>query len=222
MKYKIYYLSFALAMLLLASCNNSEKPVSEKIEEHMAMDSAVDANQKTCDLKTAMRKLWEDHITWTRTVICCLTDDLPGFDQSVKRLLKNQDDIGDAVKPYYGNDAGNQLTNLLHNHITIAAEVVKAARYNDKPKLEDANTRWTANADSISELLSKANPNWPLNDMKNMMHKHLELTTDEAAARIKKDYDADVKAYDKVHDEILKMADMLTDGIVKQFPDKFK
>ena len=79
-----------------------------------------------------------------------------------------------------------------------------------------------ANADEISTFLSKANPNWKLEDLKNMMRDHLKLTTDEAVARIKKDYDADVKAYDKVHDEILMMSDALSDGIVMQFPDKFK
>ena len=70
-------------------------------------------------------------------------------------------------------------------------------------------------------FLHKANSNWKLADMKKMMHDHLTLTTEEAVARLKKDYAADVKAYDKVHDEILMMADMLTDGIIKQFPGKF-
>ncbi len=181
---------------------------------------AVTASAAT--LNENMRKLWEDHITWTRNVIFCIADDLPGKDQAVKRLLKNQDDLGNAIKPYYGEEAGKKLTELLYPHITIAAEVVAAAKADNKAALDDANKRWQTNADEISAFLSKANPtNWPLSDMKKMMDDHLKLTTDEAVHRIKKDYDADVVAYDKVHDEILKMADMLSDGIVKQFPDKF-
>lgn len=184
----------------------------------MKMNSSSAANE----LRTNMRKLWEDHITWTRNVICCLVDNLPGTDQAVKRLLKNQDDIGNAVKPIYGNDAGSKLTAFLHDHITISADVVKAAKASDNEALDAANKKWYANADEISDFLSKANPNWKQDDMKKMMHDHLKLTTDEAVARIKKDYDADIAAYDKVHNEILEMSDMLTDGIVKQFPDKFK
>lgn len=173
-------------------------------------------------LKTAMNKLWEDHITWTRNVICCLVDELPGSNQAVARLLKNQEDIGNAIKPYYGEDAGNKLTALLKPHITISAEVVKAAKANDKVKLDEANKKWMANADEIAVFLSKANPAWKLAEMKKMMQDHLKLTTDEAVARIKKDYDADIKAYDKVHEEILEMSEMLSMGIIEQFPDKFK
>jgi hypothetical protein len=186
---------------------------------NMKMNFATSAAN---DLRTNMRKLWEDHVTWTRNVICCITDGLPGADQAVKRLLKNQDDIGNAVKPLYGEAAGNRLTALLHDHIIIAADVVKAAKAGDNAALDAANKKWFANADEISTFLSKANPNWKEDDMTKMMHDHLKLTTDEAVARIKKDYDADVAAYDKVHNEILEMADMLADGIAKQFPDKFK
>ena len=174
------------------------------------------------ELRTAMRKLWEDHVTWTRNVILNVMDDLPGTDQAVKRLLKNQDDIGDAIKPYYGNDAGEKLSSLLHTHITQAADLLKAAKVDDKAAVERLNQQWTENANEISEFLAKANPNWKLADMKMMMHDHLKLTLEEATARHKKDYDADVAAYDKVHDEILEMADMLSDGIVKQHPNKFK
>jgi hypothetical protein len=174
------------------------------------------------DFRTAMRKLWEDHITWTRNVIICLVDDAPGTDLTIKRLLQNQEDIGNAVKPFYGKDAGDQLTALLHSHITIAAEVIKNARAGNKAALDDANKRWFANAEEISAFLNKANKLWGLEDLTSMMKGHLKFTTDETLARINKDYAADIVAYDKVHNEILEMSDVLSAGIIKQFPDKFK
>lgn len=179
-------------------------------------------NSQAAQLRVNMHKLWEDHVTWTRNVILNIIDGLPGTDQAVARLLKNQDDIGNAIKPVYGEAAGAELTRLLREHITTAADLLKAAKAGDNTAFQDANKKWVANADEISAFLSKANPNWKLEDMKKMMHDHLDLTTQEATARLKKDYDADVKAYDKVHDEILMMADMLAEGIVKQFPEKFK
>ena len=174
-------------------------------------------------LHDAMRKLWEDHITWTRLFIVDAAAGLPGKAATTERLLQNQADIGNAIKPYYGNEAGDKLTALLKTHITVAAEVVTAAKANDKAKLDDANKRWFANADEIATFLSGANSkNWPAADMKRMMREHLDLTTQEAVAHLKGDWKGSIAAYEKVHDQILHMADMLTDGIVKQFPDKFK
>ena len=178
-------------------------------------------SSKSEQLRMAMHKLWEDHIVWTRNVILNIMDDLPGTEQAVNRLLSNQDDIGNAVKPFYGDAGGKELTRLLKEHITTAADLLKAAKTNNNSAFDAANKKWFANADEISNFLNKANPNWKLNDMKKMMNDHLTLTTEEAVARLKKDYVADVKAYDKVHEEILMMADMLTDGIIKQFPGKF-
>jgi len=206
----------------LSAFNNPKKASNGLGNNSPTVNNITIGSPDVEKLHTNMRKLWEDHITWTRNVILCLVDNLPGSDLAVKRLLRNQDDIGDAIKPYYGDAAGKKLTDLLHDHITISADVVKAAKVNDKKALEDANEKWYNNADQISDFLSKANPSWKLEDIKMMMHDHLKLTTEEAIARIKKDYVADIKAYDNVHDEILKMADMLSDGIVKQFPDKFK
>jgi len=188
------------------------------------LQAQMDMNHKISkseQLRMAMHKLWEDHIVWTRNVILNIMDDLPGTEQAVNRLLQNQDDIGNAVKPFYGEAGGKELTRLLREHITIAADLLKAAKTGNNSAFDAANKKWFANADEISAFLSKANPNWKLNDMKKMMNDHLTLTTEEAVARLKKDYVADVKAYDKVHEEILMMADMLTDGIIKQFPGKF-
>ena len=169
-----------------------------------------------------MRKLWEDHITWTRLFIVDAAADLPEKQATTERLLKNQDDIGDAIKSYYGDDAGGKLTTLLKEHITTAAELVTAAKAKDTAKVEDAKQRWFANADAIAAFLSSANPkNWPESEMKQMMHDHLSLTSDEATAQLGGNWAESVQDYDKVHSQILKMADMLSSGIVSQFPDKF-
>ena len=186
---------------------------------------ATDKNEssKQAAFQNAMRKLWEDHITWTRVFIISAAGDLPDKDAATQRLLQNQVDIGNAIKPYYGDAAGEKLTTLLKEHITTAAEVVAAAKANDTAKLADANKRWFANADAIAEFLSSANPkSWPAAEMKQMMHDHLNLTTNEVVARLHGDWAGDIAAYDKVHEQILRMADMLSAGIANQYPQKFK
>jgi hypothetical protein len=173
----------------------------------------------------AMRKLWEDHITWTRLVIVGVIGDLPAADleESVKRLLQNQVDIGNAIKPFYGAEAGDQLTELLTDHILIAAEILQAAEDGNTAVLNDAIARWYANADDIAEFLNSANPeNWPLEEMRAMMREHLDLTLEEAVTYLNGDYEASIAAYDQVHNQALEMADMLSEGIIQQFPKKFK
>ena len=177
----------------------------------------------TSNLRADMRKLWEDHITWTRLFIVSALADLPDKDATTKRLLQNQVDIGNAIKPFFGNEAGDKLSALLKDHILIAADIVTAAKANDTPKLESSKTRWVANADEISAFLSGANPKyWPPAEMKAMMREHLDVTTTELMARLNTDWAADVAAYEKVHAQILHMADMLADGIAGKFPDKVK
>ena len=173
------------------------------------------------DFRSDMRKLWEDHVTWTRVYVIDAVSDLPSKAATAERLLRNQSDIGNAIKPFYGAAAGDKLTALLKDHITIATEVISAAKAGDAAKKDAAAQRWVANADEIAAFLSGANPNWPAADMKHHMREHLDLTTAEVVARLNKDWAADVAAYDRVHEQILKMADVLSAGIIKQHRAKF-
>ena len=173
--------------------------------------------------RNGMRRLWEDHITWTRLAIISLTTGSRDTQATVARLLRNQTDIGNAIKPFYGRAAGNALTQLLRQHILIAADLIGAAKAGDQAKLADAQARWEANADQIAAFLNRANPrSWKLGAMKTMLREHLRLTTNEAVARLRGDWAADVAAYDEIHRQALHMADMLATGIVRQFPRRFR
>ena len=180
-------------------------------------------SKQELELRNDMRKLWEDHITWTRLAIISLTTDSPDTQATVGRLLQNQDDIGDAIKPFYGDAAGEELSRLLREHILIAADLIAAARAGDSAAVETHQARWRANADEIAAFLNAANPrSWKLRKMTEMLYEHLDLTTSEVVARLTGDWAADVAAYDAIHLQALEMADELSTGIVKQFDRRFR
>jgi hypothetical protein len=169
-----------------------------------------------------MRTLWEDHVTWTRLFIVSFAADLPDLQPTTDRLLQNQTDIGDAIRPFYGRAAGDELTDLLRAHILTAADLLAAAKSGDTAAFDDAKQAWYRNANQIARFLHRANPaNWPRDEMRDMMRRHLDLTLAEAADRLAGNFEQDIADYELVHREILRMADMLSSGIVAQFPGRF-
>ena len=189
---------------------------------HQMTMAMADRNQKVA-LEKAMRALWEQHMEWTYATVAAFAAGTPGLTPTLDRLLQNQTDIGDAIKPFYGEAAGKSLTELLRSHILIAADLIKAAKAGDTAAVGTASTRWNANADEIADFLSAANPdNWPRQTLRADMRHHLDLTLQEAQARLRGDWAADIAAYDTVHQHILGMADVLSAGIVKQHPRRFR
>ena len=170
-----------------------------------------------------MRKLWEDHVTWTRLAIVTFADGSAGLAPTASRLLQNQADIGDAIKPFYGAAAGNRLTFLLHDHITIAVQILQAAKAGNTSAFNAANTRWYANGNDIADFLATANPrSWPDAVMRADMKEHLDQTLAEAAHELHGQYADSVTDYEGVHAHILMMADQLSAGVIAQFPSRFR
>jgi hypothetical protein len=216
-------LTLAAAVAGIAAALALALPIGTTGGAHAAsMTMQPQRSAKALAFRAAMDKLWEDHVTWTRMVIVDFAAGLPDLPIAEARLLRNQVDIGNAIKPYYGAVAGRKLTSLLRTHILEAVPVLEAAKAGDTTALTRALATWNANARQIATFLSKANPrNWPLAMSTAMMKQHLALTTKEAAARLHGAWAADVAAYDQVHAEILKMANMLSTGIIRQFPNRF-
>ena len=213
--------AFFSALTALAVSNAHDAHAHGTEAHHATAPAAV--TQKELALRSGMRQLWEDHIVWTRLAIISLTTGAPDTEATVARLLRNQVDIGNAVKPFYGRAAGNKLTAELRQHILIAADLVAAAKAGDQAALADAQARWERNADDIAAVLNSVNArHWKLAVLKAELHKHLRLTTDEAVARLQGDWAADVAAYDQIHHHALHMADLLSSGLVRQFPGRFQ
>lgn len=192
------------------------------------MQKQKEVNLKPCysepfiRLKYDSQELWIEHAWWTRSYIVSSIAGLEDKGDILTRLLQNQVDIGNLIKPYYGEEAGNKLTALLKEHILKAGEIIEAAKKDDKVALDKLNKEWYRNADEIVAFLVKANPNWTKKELTDMFYRHLKLTTDEVVARLKREWVNDIYFADQNEEHLIHLADILTDGIAKQFPEKFK
>ena len=208
--------ALAAALAALAVSGGHGAQAHGPASTHAAVTSAE------LGLRQDMRSLWEDHVSWTRLAIVSLTTGSPDTKATVARLLRNQSDIGNSIMRFYGRAAGTALTGLLRQHILVAADLIAAAKAGDKAKLAKEQVAWQRNADAIATFLSKANPGaWKRGEMKAMLQTHLALTTQEVVARLQGKWTADVLAYDQIVKQALGMADMLSEGIIQQFPARF-
>jgi hypothetical protein len=179
-------------------------------------------SEQEVSLKSSMRLVWEQHVYWTRLTIISLAFNLPDVDFVTARLLRNATDMGNLLKPYYGNKIAAKFSNLIREHLVIAVELVKAAKAGNQKAVAAAERRWYANGEEIAEFLSTINPYISKNKFKEMFFEHLALTTSEAVFILQKDYKSSIAVFDKIEAEALQMADTITVGIVKQFPKKFQ
>jgi len=171
----------------------------EHAEAHAHSANADDAQSHKVTAKQlafhdAMRKLWEDHVTWTRLAIVSYISDLPDLQATEARLLENQVDIGNALKPFYGKKAGAKLTSLLKQHILGAVDLMAAAKDGDQAAVAKASSAWNANGRQIADFLHAANPSaWASKKMRSMMQVHLDQTLKEAVDRLSGKHAAEVR-----------------------------
>ena len=187
----------------------------------LLIPSATHAQSRS-SFHDAMRRLWSDHVAYTRLFIVAAAANSPDKEATTQRLLQNQADIGNAVAEFYGRDAGDKLTALLKDHILIAANIVAAAKAGDDAKVTSENARWRDNATDIARFLHGANPeHWPQAKLEKAMFMHLDQTLSEASNELKGNYSASIQDHDEAMTHMLMVADTLSDGIAAQFPAKF-
>ena len=173
------------------------------------------------DLLKRMNLAWEQHIMWTRMLLISIAENLKDLDATENRLLQNPKNIADIFRRYYGNTTANKIENLLTEHLAIGKDLIVALKNNNQKLAKELTEKWYNNADEMAEAFSSINPFYPKEKVRDMLYDHLELATDEVTARLRKDYTADIAAFDKVQQEILKMSQFFVEGIFKQFPNAF-
>ena len=172
-------------------------------------------------LLTNMNLVWLEHVLWTRMLLISIDENLNDLDATKTRLLENPKHIANVFRKYYGNNIANTIQSLLTEHLVIGGDLIVALKNNNSKLAEELNSKWYKNADDMAKAFSNINPFYPHDKIQQMLYDHLKLTTDEVSARLRKDYNADINAYDLVQKEILKMSAFFVNGIVKQFPNSF-
>jgi hypothetical protein len=172
-------------------------------------------------LSNAMRMVWEQHVYWTRMTINSIAFDLPDIDAVTARLLQNAMDMGNLLKPFYGNRIAAKFSDLIREHLLIAADLVKAAKAGNRKAVVDAERRWYANGEEIAEFLSRINPFISRAEFQEMFFEHLALTTKEALYILQNKFQSSIAVFNKIEEEALQMADTITNAIMRQFPRMF-
>jgi hypothetical protein len=187
-----------------------------------AMTMAGSRTASESALYAAMQTLWDQHMEWTYATIAAFAAGTKGVGPTLTRLLRNQVDIGNAVKPFYGTAAGDRLTVLLKKHINGVVAILSAAVAGHAKAQSRAIAAEEANAKAIGDFLANANPaNWPKADMERMMHLHIGQTLVYATDQLKGNYVGSIREYGKAEAHMLRMGQMLAAGLIAQFPARF-
>jgi hypothetical protein len=220
----------AISATVLAGCSSSPGSThpahgAQAAQEVGAVAPTAVISARTAaeiHLYTTMRRLWSQHMEWTYATVNAFFHNQHALTPTLHRLLKNQRDLGAAIVPFYGQAAGDKLTDLLLTHINDAVPVLQAAQAGDTTALNKALRAWYANAKRIADFLSAANPrNWPKSATEPMMKEHITQTTTYSVDLLKGHFALAIRDYGKAERHMAMMADVLSKGIIAQFPRKF-
>lgn len=172
------------------------------------------------DFLADSRYVWDEHVFYTRNAIISILENLADAEYVTNRLIENQNNIGNLMRPYYSADVVDEYVSLLKDHIALVAEFAKAVR--DKKDIMPIQSQMQSNSAAIVSFLNTADPNrWSTTVVNNLWSKHMDYTAQQVMSRVNKEWLTDIAAADENHKVITEFADLFGNGIVFQNLEKF-
>ncbi len=172
--------------------------------------------------KAEMVRLWIDNVYWTRQSILCLTDRLPGAEETIYRLMKNQEDMGSMFTKYYGKKRGDEFCELISSNTSNVVNIIRSTSRGSTLETEKEKKRMLNNINAITNYLSHINPYWKNEDLHKLFFLQVELLNNQIEYRLAENYPADIQNVDRSLSEAFTLANFLADGIILQFPERFR
>ena len=177
---------------------------------------------KVADTKAVLRDLWLGHILSIRNVAVATMDKNGVAREAAETtVVANAEQIARSIEPFYGKPAADKLFALLAGHYTAIRDHLDATAAGNPSQQDLAVKHLTANAAEISTFLSGANPYLPKDTLMGLLMAHAAHHMAQFQQLKEGDYVREADTWRGMKQHIYVVADALTDGLAKQFPDKF-
>lgn len=214
-------LSIACALALGLALSATAPAVLAQPAQAAAVSAPVVAPAAP-ELHAALRELWHGHIATTRDYALAVhAGNKAAETKAADAVVANAKQIADAVAGFYGKPAGDGLLKLLAGHWGGVKALTDSTKAGDKAGEQKAMETLASNATAIAKFLAGANPNWTEASLQGalMMHGNDHKTQlDEMMSNAPAAEQA--KSWTEMQAHMNMIADVLSDGIAKQFPHK--
>lgn len=200
---------FGILLLLLSNSSFAQNPANLNIDKKLL-------------LKAELARLWIDDAIYTRQAIFCLIDRLPGTEETLYRLYKNQEDMGEVFTKYYGRKAGDEFCQLISSNTALLIRIIREKDLGNSIEINKAEQKLHNNYDEIIDYLCKVNPKLNKEVLKKGIYLQYDLLSNEIDLRERRAYDADIENFDLIITECLNISHLLSEALYYQFPAKFK
>lgn len=204
----------------------NKEEVAKKVEQvevkkEERIDSLNMMNQNILNLNNQMRKIWLEHVFYINSALMSILYNLDNKTIAFRNLTQNAIDLENLFAKYYSQDISNRIGNLFRNHILITLDMFNAIKRNDARTLANLENELSKNSQEFANFLASINPNYDRVRLNDMFRRHESDLKNLAILTRDKKYEQANDLFNQIKSQALDMADMLTDGIIKAFPNQF-